>query len=79
MLSFYSLIVALAMVKGWENKNLIKDHQLAEYYGKLRTIVSGPIWSKERFWYILEFNFTHLGRYEDTYISQEPPYEYDAR
>jgi arabinofuranosyltransferase len=43
-------------------ENQIKDPYLAEYYDKLKVIISGPIWSVERFKLIWEFN---TGQHDD--------------
>lgn len=42
-------------------ENHIKNPYLAEYYDKLKVIISGPIWTMERFKLIWEFN---TGQYE---------------
>lgn len=51
-------------------RNEIADPKLAEYYHKLRTVVSGPIWSPERWRYIWQLNGTG-GRFRGSYRALE--------
>jgi hypothetical protein len=44
------------------------DPALAEYYGKLRLIIAGPIWSRERLVTIVRFN---LGWFDDLLLEYE--------
>ncbi|HPD19247.1 MAG TPA: hypothetical protein PLF61_06255, partial [Candidatus Goldiibacteriota bacterium] len=45
----------------YQNKNLIADKNLAEFYNKLNLIVRGPVFSKQRFIEIIKMN---LGFYD---------------
>jgi len=62
-----------------ENQNLIRDPELAAYYAKLRTVVSGPLFSAERWRDIFELNFTAARRYPKTYLGENGLAEYDHR
>jgi arabinofuranosyltransferase len=52
-----------------ETGSLVRmDPALAEYYGKLRLIIAGPIWSRERLATIVRFN---LGWFDDLLLEYE--------
>ena len=52
-------------------KNVIEDKNLADYYDKVHTITSTPIFSKQRFETIVNMN---LGKYD--YLVDKAPYRY---
>jgi arabinofuranosyltransferase len=59
--------------------NLLRDPELASYYDKLRTVVSGDLFTMERFRFIGQLNFPGERRYQKPYQQQDPPYPYDRR
>jgi len=59
-------------------RNVIDDPDLAAYYDKLSLIVSGPVWSRERWDAVLSMNtgeYDHL--VDDEYYRYEAPLLYD--
>ena len=54
-------------------ENRIVDPALAQYYHKLRTVVSGPLFSRERWRYIWELNFTNESRFRGAFASIDRP------
>jgi arabinofuranosyltransferase len=54
-----------------EGGNRIADRDLAEYYDELRRIISGPLWTRERWTAIWRMNFTSASRYRKPYLALE--------
>ena len=49
------------------NKNMIHDENLKEYYTKVFIVTRGKLFTKERFKYIYELTFTKSRRYTHDY------------
>jgi len=62
-----------------ENQDLIRDPELAAYYDKIRTVVSGQLFSAERWRDIFKLNFTPARRYTKTYLGENGLAKYDHR
>jgi arabinofuranosyltransferase len=54
-----------------EGRNLVADPSLAAFHGNLRTIVSGPLWTRERWRAIWRMNFTSDARFRHRYQAIE--------
>ena len=52
--------------------NLISDQNLATYYDKLRTVVSGPLWTADRWLQIWRFNSGHYEHLIDHAAYRQP-------
>jgi hypothetical protein len=52
-----------------ESANRIGDPDLAPFYERLRTIVTGPLWTVERWRSIWQMNFTAAARYRRPYLA----------
>jgi arabinofuranosyltransferase len=53
--------------------NRIADPEVAAFYARLRLVVSGPLWTAERWRAIWAMNFTRASRYDRPYVAAAVP------